>query len=85
MLLMGNTHHNFNKRMDNQSSNVQHILNKRQKSDSFDAHFKQHYKFTTSRMELSKCMMLKIVKHINPIVSMKPFTKPNCNIYIEEN
>ena len=29
-------------------------------------------------------MTFKIVKHLNPIGAMKTFTKPNCNLCIEE-
>ena len=35
-------------------------------------------------MELRKCMVLKVVNKINPIAAMKSFTKPNCNVCMEE-
>ena len=34
-------------------------------------------------MDLHKCMVFKVVKHINPIEAMKSFTKPNCNLCIK--
>ena len=37
-----------------------------------------------SNMELRKRMILKLVKKINLIVSMKSFTKPNFNLCMEE-
>ena len=35
-------------------------------------------------MNLRKCIMLKAVKNIKPIVDTKSFTKPNCNVCMEE-
>ena len=29
-------------------------------------------------------MMFKVVKQLNPIKAMKTFTKPSCNLYMEE-
>ena len=65
-------------------SDVHHILNNGQKLYSFDAHFVQHFKYTMSCTYLYKCMAFKLVKQINLIVAMIPFTKPNCNIYMYE-
>ena len=35
-------------------------------------------------MDLRKYMMFKVVKQLNPIGPMKTFTKPNCNLYMQE-
>ena len=37
-----------------------------------------------SRTYLRKCMTLKLVNQINLIVKIKTFTKPNCNLCMEE-
>ena len=60
------------------------LLKKGQKSDSFAAHFKQHFNSNTSCTDLSKYMAFKLVKQLNRIGTMKTFTKPNFNLWIEE-
>ena len=71
--------------MDGHLSNVQSLLKNEQKSDSFSAHCRQHSKSTTSRMYLRKCMAFKLLNHINMIRSMKSFTKPDYNIFMEKH
>ena len=70
--------------MDRNFSNLIPLLKKIYKSDSFAAHFEQHFNTTMSCTYLCKYMTFKVVKQINPIGAMKTFTKPNCNICIEE-
>ena len=53
-------------------------------ADSFAAHFEQHFNAAKSRTYLRKYMMFKLVKQLNPIGAMKTFTKPNCNLCMEE-
>ena len=60
------------------------LLKNGQKYDSFSAHLEQHFKYTTSCTYLHKYMMFKVVKQLNPIGAMKTFTKPNCNLFMEE-
>ena len=60
------------------------VFSKTWKSDSFDNLFWQQFKSNTSDTYLRKCMAFKVVKHINPLGSMKSFTKNNCNLCIEE-
>ena len=50
---------------------VQNLLKNGPKSDSFADHYRQHFKYNTSRTELCKCMTYKLVKQLNPIVEMK--------------
>ena len=69
--------------MDGHFSDLQRLLKNVQKSDSFAANFVQNYKTTTSRPDLRKYMMFKVVKQINPIGAMKQVTKPNCNICMQ--
>ena len=57
---------------------------KQTKSDSFDDHYEQHFKPTTSHNGLHKCMYSKVVKHLNLIGEMKQSKKPNWNLYEEE-
>ena len=66
------------------SPNLLHILKNRQISDSFSANFRQHFKATTSRKDLRKYMMFKVVNRLKPISAMKTFTKPNCKLCMEE-
>ena len=70
--------------MDGHFSDLLCLLNNVQKSDSFAAHFEQHFNATTSRTYLRKYMTFNVVKQINPIGAMKTFTKPNCSLRMEE-
>ena len=83
-IYIGNTQQTSKKRMDGHFSDLLRLLKNGQKSDSFDAHFEQHFNSTTSCTDLRKYMMFKIVNQLNPIGAMKTFTKPNCNLCMEE-
>ena len=83
-IYIGRTQQNFKERMDGHFSDFLCLLKNRQKSDSFAAHFEQHFNTTTSRTYLLKYMTIKVVKQLNPIGKMKTFTKPNCNLSTEE-
>ena len=79
-IYIGNTQQTFKKRMDVHFSYLQRLLKNGQKSDSFSAHFVQHFNNTTSRTNLRKCMTFKVIKQLNTIAAMKTFTKSNCNL-----
>ena len=83
-LYIGNTQQTFKKRIDGHFSDLQRLLKNGQKSDSFAAHFVQHFKSTTSCTELRKCMTFNVLKQLNPIGTMKTFTKPDCNLCMQE-
>ena len=83
-IYIGNTQQTFKKRMDGHFSDLQRLLKNGQKSDSFAAHFVQRFNSTTSRVELRKCMTFKVITQLNPIGAMKTFTKPNCNLCMQE-
>ena len=70
--------------MDGHFYDLQRLLKNGQKSDSFAAHFVQHFNSTTSRTELRECMTFKVLKKLNPIGAMETFTKPNCNLCMQE-
>ena len=70
--------------MDGHFSDLLRLLKNGQKSDSFAAHFEQHFNTTMSRTDLRKHMTFKVVKQLSPIGAMKTFTKPNCNLCMEE-
>ena len=82
-IYIGNTQHTF-KKMDGNFSDLLFLLKNVQKSDSFAAHFEQHFNTTMSRTYLRKYMTFKVVNQLNPIGAMKTFTKPNCNLCMEE-
>ena len=42
------------------------------------------YVFITSRTDLRKYMTFKVINQINVIGVMKTFTKPNCNLFMQE-
>ena len=84
-IYIGNTQQKFNEIMDGYFSDLLHLLRNVQKSDSFAAHFEQHFNSTTSRTDLLKCMLFKVVKQLNLIGAMKTFTKPNCSLCMEES
>ena len=81
---IGNTQQTFKKRMDGHFFDLQRLLKNGQKSDSFAAHFVQHFNSTTSRTELHKGMTFKVLKQLNLIGAMKTFTKPDCNLCMQE-
>ena len=70
--------------MDGHLSNLQHLLKNGQNSDSFAAHFEQHFNTTTSHTYIRKYMTFIKVKQPNLIAAMKIFTKLNCNLCMEE-
>ena len=80
----GNTQQTFKKRIDGHFSNLQRLLKNGQKSDSFAAHFVHHFNTNMSRTDLLKYMTFKIVKQLNLIGAIKIFTKPNCNLCMQE-
>ena len=71
--------------MDSNFSDLLRLLKNGQKYDSFAAHFEQHFKSTKKRIDLRKCITLKVVNNLNLVGSMKTFTNPNCNIYMEKH
>ena len=71
--------------MDGHFSDLLRLLKNGQKSDSFAAHFEQNFNTTTSRTDLRKYTTFKVVNQLNPIGAMKTFTKPNCNLCMEES
>ena len=83
-IYIGNTQHTFKKIMDGHFSDLQRLLKHGQKSDSFASHLVQHCNNTTSRTDLRKCIPFKVIKQLNQIGAMKTFTKPNCNLCIQE-
>ena len=84
-IYIGNTQQTFKKITDGHFSNLQRLLKNGQKSDSFAAHFIQNFNNTTSCTELRKCMKFKVIKQLNSIGSIKTFTKPNCNLCMQDS
>ena len=84
VIYMRNTQKIFKKIMGDNLSDILRILKNGQKSDSFSTHFKHHFKSTTSRKNLRKYLTFKLVNQINMVSTMKTFTKPNCNLCLEE-
>ena len=80
-----NTNQTFKKRMDGNFYNTLRLLKNGQKPDSFAAHSEQHFNSTMSRTDLRMCTAFKVVKQLNKIGAMKKFTKPNCNLCMQES
>ena len=57
----------------------------KQKSDSFDSHFEQHFNSTTLRTDLRKYMAFKLVNKLNTIRAMKTIMKHSYNLSMEEH
>ena len=72
-IYISNIHQTFKKMIDSHFSNLLCPLKNGQKSDSFYAHFKQHFNATTSHTDLRKYMTFKVVNQIKPISAMKTF------------
>ena len=70
--------------MDSNFSDLQRLLNNGKKSDSFAAHFVQHFNTTTSLTDLHKYMTFKVLKQLNLIGAMKTFTNQTV-IYVCRN
>ena len=70
--------------MDGHFSIILFLLKNRQKSDSFAAHFEQHFDSTKSRSYLRKYTAFKVVQQLKPIGAMKTYTKSNYNLCTEE-
>ena len=84
-IYIGNTQKTCKKIIDGYFSDLQRLLKNGQKLDSFAAHFVKHFNNTTSRMDLRKHMMFKLINQLKPIDAMKTFTKPNCNLCMQEH
>ena len=82
-MYIGNTQQTL-KKMDGHFSDLLRLIKNGQKSDSFSNHFEQHFNTTTSSTDLRKYMTFKVVKQLKPIGAIKTFTKPNCNLCMEE-
>ena len=82
-IYIGNTQHTFKRIMDGHLSGLLRLLKNRQKPDSFADHFEHQFNTTTSHTDLCKYMTFKVIKQLKPIVTMKIFTKPNCNLCME--
>ena len=83
-IYIGKTQQTFKKRMDGHFSNLLHLLKNGQKSYSFADHFGQHFYTIMSRTDLRTYMTFKVVKQLNPIGTMQTFTKPKCNLCMQE-
>ena len=83
-IYIGNTQQTFKEIMDGHFSDLQRLLKNGEKSDSFAAHLVQHFNNTSSCIYLRECMTFKVIKQINLIGAMKTFTKPNCNLCMQE-
>ena len=70
--------------MNSHFSDLLRLLKNGQKSDSFAAPFEHHFNDTTSRTDLRKYITFKVVNQLNLIGAMQKFTKPNCNLCMEE-
>ena len=70
--------------MDCHFSYLLRLLKNGQKSDSFSAHSKQNFNYTMSRTYLRKYVTFKVVNQINPIGTMKTFTKLNFDLCMKE-
>ena len=82
-ICIGNTHQTPKKIIDGHFYDLLRHPKNRKKSDSFDAHFEQHFKSTIAHIDLRKCITSNVVNKINTIGAMKTFTKPNCNLCLE--
>ena len=83
-IYIGNTQKTFKKIMDGHFSNILRIIKTVKKSDSFAAHFEQHFNYNTSRTYLRKYITFKVIKELSSIGEMKTFTKSNCNLCMDE-
>ena len=83
-MYIGNNQHKFKKIIEGHFSNLLCLLINGQQSDSFATHFKHQLKYTISYTDLRKFMTFKVVEQLKPIGAMKTFTKPNCNLRMEE-
>ena len=74
-IYIGNTQETFKKRMDGQFSDLLRLIRNEKKPDLFSAHSKQPFNANTSHKDLRKYVTFKVVLHLNPVGTMKTFTK----------
>ena len=65
------TQQTFKKRIDRHFSDLKRLLKNRQKSDSFSAHFVQHFNTTMSGTDIRKYMTFKVANQINLMAQWK--------------
>ena len=82
---IGSTQQTFKKGMDSHFSDFLRLINNGQKSDSFAAHFEQHFDTTSSRTDLRKYTTHKVVKQLNLTGTMQTFTMHICNLCMQES
>ena len=70
-IYIGNTQQTFKKRLDGHFSDLLRLPKNGQKSDSFSAHFEQHFNTTTSHTDLRKYMTFKVVKQLMNLISVR--------------
>ena len=83
-IYIGNTQQTSKKIMDGHFSDILRLLKNVQKSDSFAAHFEQHFNTTTSRTDLRNYMTFKVVNQLNHIGAMKNLQNP-ITVYVWRN
>ena len=76
-IYIGNTQQTLKKIMGSSFYDILLLIKIGQKSDSFAAHFEQHFKYTKSHTDLRNYNTFKVVKQINLIGAMKTNMKPN--------
>ena len=79
------THQTQDQIINGRFSTVQRLFKNGKKSDSFGAHFEQHFKYTMSCIDPRNRMKFKEVNQFNLIGAMKKFTEPNWNLCMEEH
>ena len=83
-IYIGNTQQTFKKKW-KVISPISYLYSRTgKKPESFADHFWQHFNSTMSCTDIRKYMTFKVVNQINLIGAMKTFTKPSCNLFMEE-
>ena len=83
-IYIGNTQQTVKTRMTQHFGDVRRLISEGKKSDTFAAHFAQHFDDAPSPAELREIMDFSIVAEVNPIGAVKTFGKMCCSLCMEE-
>ena len=78
-----NTQNTFKKRMEQLFQDVDKKLQNDKNSDTFAAHFAQHFNQKMTPQQYREIMKFQIISQVNPIRSMKTWSNSSCTLCME--
>ena len=81
---MGNTQNTLKKRMEQHFQDVAQKVQHDKNPDTFAALFAQHYDQNPTPQQCREIMKFEILSKVNPIGSMKTWSKSSCKLRMKE-